>query len=268
MSKRPREDDDSEPIAEMDLCRLRPSSKLKTMFGQHWMSIVAKLPDWATQLDGLAESEICEELQWRGVSPHIVGQMGKELFAIIDSVSQRFVTALRAGYDFDTIAELAKCIANDPRYQISDETTFLVTETWNADHWFDTLHKGRTSLHGLRCDRGPHVLGLSAGPGCGKTHRLRQLQHFRPDKNGEERVTKTDAIEKGPLDAHADNCFVFVAYSMNQDVEFDRKYAERSIYLRVFLRDLGVSNRGCEKFLTDNFGILRCLDEDLLLDFV
>ena len=217
-------------------------------FGDDWAQFVALIPDWEVQLAGLTKSEIYDQVDaLEGLNPLQVLPMSLALFDIVASLAQRFVSSLRVS-SFDKILALAESIANDPHYGLhrddAFERPFRVRPSWEDDAWFRTLLQGRAKLQGLKGDTGgPQILGVSAGAGEGKSHRLMQLQRFRPTKFRSEVKTVTD-VEAQLVDVPDVDRFVDITYGLGQGLEFDRKYLGKGIYLRLLLRSMGMSNKG------------------------
>ena len=269
MSKHPRESTPCElPVAPP--APTRAASRMSERFGDDWAQFVALIPDWEVQLAGLTKSEIYDQVDaLEGLNPLQVLPMSLALFDIVASLAQRFVSSLRVS-SFDKILALAESIANDPHYGLhrddAFERPFRVRPSWEDDAWFRTLLQGRAKLQGLKGDTGgPQILGVSAGAGEGKSHRLMQLQHFRPTKFRSEVKTVTD-VEAQLVDVPDVDRFVDITYGMGQGLEFDRKYLGKGIYLRLLLRSMGMSNKGCDRFLSDHQDVLKDVGESKMLE--
>ena len=184
--------------------------------------------------------------------------------------AQRFAMRLRQGFDNSEVLAVAEAIAADALYSVADDAYVRpchVAKTWNDREWFSTVLKGRSKLDGLKVDCGPSVLGFWAGTGNGKSHRMMELQRFRPREIMSEVKTVTE-VEAQLVDVPDVDCFVYVTYHVGQSLAFDRAHPEKAIYFRVLLRSMGMTNNGCDQFLSQHREVLSTVDETRLLDLV
>ena len=92
-----------------------------------------------------------------------------------------------------------------------------------------------------------------------------QLQHLRPCRFRHE-VKVSNAVARHLVNAYDVDRFVYITYNFGQALGFDRRYPAQAVYLRVLLRDLGMSNSGCDQFFSENSDILKEINEEQLLD--
>ena len=185
---------------------------------------------------------------------------------LADQVAQ-FVTTLHADGEHRVILKLLEGIATTLRGGSFEDGSYVrpieVCKTWNNKEWFYTLLKGRAKLHGLTGD-GSKVLGVWAGTGHGKSHRLRQLAHFRPREILEKCKTSMKNVtpeEQQLMDVPDVSRFVYITYNMEQSLGFDRENPGIAIYLRVLLRSMEVPNIACDVFLSEHSDTLKVINE-------